>query len=109
QEEKLQAGALSVFAQHVGDTEQFGNALDHGQNLIPANKSIQAGAEIRFSGKSAGNAQREANFRLAASRASDRRQTDVVDFGIGAPGVASGDRDLELARQVVELGVSSQE
>ena len=28
QEEKLQAGALAMFAQHVGIAEQFGNSLD---------------------------------------------------------------------------------
>ena len=36
-------------------------------------------------------------------------QADVVDLGIRAPLAASRDRNLELARQVVELGVACQQ
>jgi hypothetical protein len=36
----------------------------------------------------------------------DCRQGDVVDLWIGAPDGAAGDGDLELARQIVELGVA---
>ena len=46
---------------------------------------------------------READLAVAATHG---RQADVVDLGIRAPDAAAGDRDLELARQVVELGVA---
>jgi hypothetical protein len=36
----------------------------------------------------------------------DRREADVVDLGIRAPRSAAGDRDLELPRQVVEVGLA---
>ena len=85
QEEKFQAGALAMFAQNIGIAEQFGNALDHRQDLIPAHKCIQPRAEIRIGRKSAGDSQRESNFRLSAERAGDRGQANVIDLRIGAP------------------------
>ena len=109
QEKKLQARAFTVFAQNIGVAEQFRNPFDHGQNLIPAHEGVQARAEIRFGRESSGNAQREADFRLSADRARNRGQANVIDFRVGAPYGASGDRDLELARQVVELGIAGQQ
>ena len=109
QEEKLQASALAMFAENLGIAEEFGNALDDRHDLIPADERVEARTEIRFCGESSGNAQGESNFRLAPMRARDRGQADVVDLRIRAPGVASGDGDLELARQVVELGISREQ
>ncbi len=85
QEKKLQTRPLAMFAQNVGVAEQFGNALDDGQNLIPANKRIQSRAKIRLGRESARDSQRETDFRLAANSASDRGQANVVDFRIRAP------------------------
>ena len=62
QEEKFQASAFAMLAQDLGIAEELGNALDDRHNLIPADESVQPSAEIRFGRKSAGHAQREANF-----------------------------------------------
>ena len=98
-----------MLAQNVGVAEQFGNAFDHGQNLVPANERVQARSEIRLGREAAGDAQRESDFRLSADGASDRGQADVIDFRIRAPHAASGDRDFEFARQVVKLGVAGEQ
>ena len=109
QEQELQAGALAVFAQHVRVAEQFGDAPDHRQHLVPAHERVEARAQIRLGREPAGNAQGEADLRLSANHASDRGQADIVDLRIRAPHAASGDRDFELARQVVELGIPRQQ
>ena len=108
QEKKLQPRSLAMFAQWFGITKQFRDSLDYRQNLIPANESVQRSAEIRLGGKSAAHSQCETCFRFAVNYAPDRCQSYVVDLRVGAPDAASGDRDLELARQVVELGISRQ-
>ena len=108
QEEKLQPRPLAMFAQLVGIAKQFGDSLDHRQNLIPAHKGIQRCAEVGIGRKSAAHAQSEANLRLSMNHALDRGQADIVDLRIGAPDAASRDGNLELARQVVELGIPRQ-
>src|SRR5579871_4043696 len=98
-----------MFAEYVGITEDLCYSLDDGHNLIPPNESIQASAEIRLSRKSSGNTKRKSDFGRAVHFSSDCCQANVVDLRIRAPGVASCDRDLELARQIVEIGVPSKE
>ena len=67
QEEKFQARALAMLAQNLGVAEQFGDALDHRHDLIPADERVQPRAKIRFSGKPSRDSQRESNFRLPAN------------------------------------------
>ena len=57
QEEKFQPRSFAMFAQHVGIAEQLSNAFDHRQNLIPANKCVQARPKIGFGRKPAGDSQ----------------------------------------------------
>ena len=42
-------------------------------------------------------------------RAGHGGKANVVDLGISAPDAAPGDRDLELARQIVEIRVAGQQ
>ena len=63
---------------------------------------------MRIGGEPAAHAQGEANFGIVPA-AADRSQANIVDLGIGAPDVASGDADFELARQVVEIAVAHEE
>ena len=108
QEEKLQPRPLAVFAQLIGVAKQLGDSLDHRQNLIPAHERIQRRTQVRLGGKSAAHAQAKTNLRLSLNHALGRSQADIVDLRVGAPDAASRDRDLELARQVVELGIARQ-
>ena len=108
QEEKLQPRPLAMFTQLAGVAKQFGNSTDHRQNLIPTHESIQWRAQVGFGGKSAAHAQAKTNLRLPVNLALGRGQPNIVDLRIGAPNAASGDRNLELARQVVELGIPCQ-
>jgi hypothetical protein len=108
QEEKLQACPLAVFAQLIGVAKQLGDSPDHRQNLVPAHESIQRRAQVGFGGKSAAHAQCKANLRLSMNHTLGRGEADIVDLRIRAPDAASGDGDLELARQIVELGVPRQ-
>src|SRR5271170_5319078 len=78
QEEKLHTRALAVFTENFGVTEDLGDALDHRQNLIPLNESIETRAEIRIGRKPAAHAQRKADFGLAVKSPSDCSKSDVV-------------------------------
>ncbi len=69
------------------------------------NEGVKANGEMRLGGEPASDAQRVADFALVFHR----READVVDLRIGAPGGAAGDGDLEFARQVVELRVCLQQ
>ena len=109
QEEELQASALAMLAQNFGVTEQFGDPLDHRHNLTLLNKCIEARTKIRLRRKTSSNTQGKSNFFLPANRARDRGQANVINFRIGAPGVASGDGNLELSRQVVKFRVSREQ
>ena len=109
QEEELQASALAMLAENVGVAEKFGNALNDWHDLTLLNKCVEARTKIGFRRKSAGNTQGKSNFLLPANGARDRGQANIVDFRIGAPGVASGDGNSELPRQVVELRVSREQ
>jgi hypothetical protein len=41
-----------------------------------------------------------------SARAKCGGESDVVDFGIGAPHGAAGDGDFEFAREIIELGIA---
>ncbi len=108
QEEKFQSRALAVFPQLVGVAEQLGDSPDHRQNLVPAHKGIQRRAQVGLGGKSPTHSQPKANFRLATNHTFGCSQPNIVDLRVGAPHAASRDGDLELARQVIELGIPRQ-
>ena len=43
---ELKAGTFPMLSQNFRVAEQFGNPLYHWDNLVPADKCIQAGAEV---------------------------------------------------------------
>ena len=45
---------------------------------------------------------------LGLARAKDRGEGDVVDFWVRAPLGAASERDLEFAREIVEVGIAAQ-
>ena len=63
---------------------------------------------MRFGGESAGDAEREADFLAGIAGAARGGETDVVNFGIGAPVRAAGDGDFEFAREIVELWIAAE-
>src|ERR1051326_2764957 len=106
QEKKFQAGAFAMLAQDIGVAKQFRNALDHWQHLVPTNKGVEASPQIRFGREASRNSQGKSNLGLSCYSSGDRGQANVVNLRIGAPRVASGNRDLEFARQVIEIGIA---
>ena len=90
---------LQTLAQ---DRQKFRDAFEHGQHLLPAHKGIQANTKVRIGRQPSANTQREPDLRAAANR----RQSDIVNLRIRAPNPASRDRYFELARQIVEVGIS---
>ena len=59
-------------------------------------------------GEAAADAEGVADLFVAVDLALDGGEGDVVDLRVGAPERAAGDGDLELAREVVELGVGGE-
>src|SRR5216684_5360524 len=108
-EEVLQTGALAIFAQNVLLAKHFSDAADDGENLVPANVSVEADGEMRVGGKSAADADRKTGLLLAMMLALDGGEADVVDFGVRAPDGATGDGHFEFAREIVESVVAREQ
>lgn len=101
EEEKLEPRLLAVLAEHVAVAEDLGDALDHREHLLRTHERVEAGGEVRLGREPAAHPQRVAH--VAGVAVADRGEPHIVDLGIAAPEPAAGDRDLVLARQVVEL------
>ena len=108
-EEMFQARAVAIFAQAILVAENFCDGSDDGDDLIVMNESIETNGEMRIGGESAANANGEAYFALAIALADGGRETDVVNFRVGAPDGAAGDRDFEFAREIVEIAVGREQ
>ena len=63
---------------------------------------------MRIGGETAAYAYGESGFDTADAPAGDGSEADVVDLGIIAPRAAAGDGHLELAGEIVKLGVAAQ-
>src|SRR5579864_1351299 len=105
-EEVLHARALAVIAEHVLVAKDFRDGADDRQDLIRLHERVEADGEMGIGGESAAHTQREADFALTPADTLDCGQADVVNLRIRAPDRAARNRNLELARKIVELGVS---
>src|SRR2546426_6913931 len=76
------------------------------QHLVPAHERIEPRGEARVGREPAADPDHEAD--LPRPRVPERREPYVVDLRVRAPHSAAGDRDLVLARQVVEGGVAAE-
>src|SRR5260370_19831985 len=103
QKEKFQSRPFAVFAQRSGTTEEFGNAANRVNHLVPANKRIETNRKVWVSRKPSAHAQGEAGLGLAAEFPSSRRQANIIDLRIRTPVAAARQRNFELARQIVAL------
>ena len=74
QKQKFEPGPLAVLAQFSTLAENFGDALEHRNHLVPLHKSIEPHREMRISREPAADAQRETNFGISVERARDRGQ-----------------------------------
>src|SRR5258708_6444431 len=108
QEKKFQPGALAVLAQDFRLTKQLRHAAYHRDRLLPTDESVQANAEMWIGGETASHTQRETDLVTMQTLSCDGSQTHIIDFGIRAPGTAASNGHLELARQIVKLGVAAQ-
>src|ERR1700678_4240787 len=108
-EEMLQAGALAALAQAILITKNFSDGLDGAHHLFGPNEGVETNGEMRISGKTAADAQRESDFFFAVGEAFDGSQTDVINFGIRAPHRAAGDGHLKFAWQIVVIGIAGEQ
>src|ERR1700723_1355490 len=109
EEQKLQASAFAAIAQNIGTAENFRDTSNYGKHLSPFDKCVQAHSQMRLGRKPATNADREAGLRAGAAFADDRGKADVVNLRVGAPRAAAGDGNLELARQIIKIGISGKQ
>src|SRR6516165_9789532 len=63
---------------------------------------------MRLGREATADSNRESVLNLATANAAGSGKGHVVDFGVAAPGAASGHGDFELAGQIVELPVATQ-
>jgi hypothetical protein len=96
------------LAQHLRFSKEFRDSAYNRDGLLPTHERVQANAEMRISGKPSRHAQRKSDFLPVQAIPRDCGKPDVIDFRISAPRAAAGDGDLELARQVVKLGIAAQ-
>ena len=99
------ARAIAALAQPLLLAEDFGHGANNANSLIGPHEDVEPNREMRLVRQAAADAQRIAQLAVALCR----RETNVVDLGISAPGGAAGCGDLELARQIVELGIRRQQ
>src|SRR6266446_1530570 len=107
--EELQARSLAMLTQAARAAKELGNSANHVDDLIPADESIQPNAKMRIRRQPTTHAQGKASLGLSPKSARDRRQPNVVDLRIRAPGAATGERNFKLSRQVIELGVAGKQ
>ncbi len=126
-EEVLEAGAGAVFAEVLLLAEDLGGGDDDGEGLILADEGGNTDGHVGLGGEASADAQCVADFNflvvgggcggvrcwqfsvVSGLGAGDGGEADVVDLGVGAPEGAAGDGDLELAREVVEVGVGGED
>ena len=104
-EEILEAGAIAAFAQDLLVAKDLCDCVHHAHRLLGKDESVQTDGKMRLIGEPSADADSEANLTIMLHR----REGDVVDLGIGAPRGATGDGDLEFARQVVEVRVCGEQ
>ncbi len=56
EEEIFEASLLAALTQNIAGAEYFGDGTNHGNDLVVLNEGVQANGEMRFGGKSAGDA-----------------------------------------------------
>src|SRR2546430_17560382 len=100
EEEELEAGLLAALPQHLRVANDLRDRGEARQRLVPAHEGVEPRGQARIGREPAADAHGEAE--LARRLVVERRQPDVVDLRVRAPRPAAGDRDLVLARQVVE-------
>ena len=109
-EEMFQARAVAIFAQAILIAENFGDGSNDGDDLIVMDESIETDGEMRIGGESAADANARSLLRVChCARRSGGGETDVVNFRVGAPDRAAGDRDFEFAREIVEIAVGGEQ
>ena len=105
EEEELQPRLLAVLAQHVAVAEDLGDRRARpARTSRQRTKASSRTRQVRVGREPAADPHGEAD--LARHGMAHGGQPDVVDLGIDAPAAAAGDRDLVLARQVVEVRVA---
>ena len=77
-------------------------------SLVLPDKRRNAHGKVWLGRKTSADSQRIAYLLFAIDDALDRSERHVVDLGVRAPLRAARDGDLELPRQVVELGIRRQ-
>src|SRR3990172_878167 len=71
--------------------------------MIPVEEGVEPPPEVGLGREPAADPDRKADF--PRFRVGEGGDADIVDFGVGAPDPTARDRDLVLARKVVELGI----
>jgi len=96
------AKQFTIFGQHVHvGCPDADSAVSDGRLRRDLMERL---GQVRIGRQPAADAHGEAD--LAAGRVARGRHADVVDFRIDTPRAAAGDRDLVLARQIVEIRVA---
>ena len=99
--------ARSRFSRRTSLRGNFGDAAGDGDDLLPGHKGVKAHGQVRI-GRRPPPTRTEIRFEAPDAPAGDGSKANVVDLGIIAPGAAAGDRHLELAGEIVKLGVAAQ-
>src|ERR1700722_529045 len=104
-EQILNACACAVFAEFLLLAKYLRRRMDHRISLILPDKRWNSYCEVRLSRKPSTYTERIANLFFTTSDAFDCSKCYVINFRIGAPQRATRDRDLKLARQIIEVRI----
>src|ERR1700731_463294 len=108
EEQKFEAGLFPALPQNFIGAKNFRHAANYLDNLFGLNESVQSHRQVRIGGKTASDAQRKTYFGLSCAPSSSGGKANVVDFWIGAPVAATGNRNFKFAGQIVKLGIAAE-
>src|ERR1700722_19500860 len=108
-EKVLNPRARTVLAERQLLSENNGSRMHHSQRLLLPDKRRNTHSKMRLGRKPPADPQRIADLiHPIGVRALDCRQCKIINLRVRAPERTARDRDLELPRKIVELGISSQ-
>ena len=90
EEEKFETGLFPALPQNFTGTKYFRHTTDYLGHLLGLDESVERHRQVRIGGKAAADAEREAYFGSSCATSSGGGESNVIDFGIGAPVAAAG-------------------
>src|ERR1700722_18757081 len=106
--EILDTSSGAIFTKLLLLTKDLCSGVNSRICLILTEECGDTHCKMRFGRKTATYTQCIADLLLTIGNPLDRRQSNIIDLGVRAPQRTTGDRDLEISRQVIKIRIRRQ-